>query len=566
MNEPLNKYVILFGIFIVILVIIGVIVTSCKWNKDDFTSTKEDFSTGETVTVNYENSLKTDVRFLKIGAGAAIDKESMRTFLNPTIAGTDFAVVQNKDGQFIQISVPEFRATNGFIPPSFAFFPYGSGSDLYRVYNKNEDTNLEGSKICMKECADTNCAAVQTEVSQNCSAVGIETEEGLTDSCGSSSEASCTLYYNNVQEADDAYYKIYDKYNQLTNRADYLGEKYYAFEEIPRPSPTLGQLPSEATVKWCPPDIVRPDPDDKNSEFTAGNPYATIPGSPTCTCISDPISVCEDPNCCIYRDLLTTEGAKQKLPFYNLPTSILSGRYCRGEVYDSDRSLFTGKNKCCGWCPKSESLWDSITGLFSIDTEDSNYEFIDCSDYKRGCCGECPVLDGGSIGTQYVKCPDANYWYEAEEESFIPTSYWVPSDYYECVNPDNGGLYRLPGEPEFDTCYNNALPYIKQKDDERAAQELMQCCYFRTLGCIEQSTQPDCDNFNPDSVIRGCFGDPPILNIDSVGNQGIGACSDNNTIPQSGRCINDPPGTLCSTFPYSCDDPEAGELWVQVSL
>ena len=77
-------------------------------------------------------------------------------------------------------------------------------------------TNYEsGRENCMKACSYTNCIAVQTEVPENCSQETSPTGSG--DACGSNAGFSCTLFYNNIQDADDGYWLFGNYSNSVGN-------------------------------------------------------------------------------------------------------------------------------------------------------------------------------------------------------------------------------------------------------------------------------------------------------------------------------------------------------------
>ena len=257
---PKNKnyntiIIILVAIAVIVPIIFIAVLYSC--NSENFSTLlknmKENFSLNETVTLKPRNPFETEITFKNIGNGVAIGVDQMINWLQPSIIdGLPLVIDENKDGENVYITPKQYRSTNGFIPPSFTFYPFGKVNTSYRIYNKNAKANREGSNDCMRMCADTNCIAVQTEVPELCAFQKVETPKGFKHACDNSSEAACTLFYDTIPNADDAYYKI-NKRLKVTGREDYMGEKYYILDKFPESSPSVvDQIPSEATVQWCP--------------------------------------------------------------------------------------------------------------------------------------------------------------------------------------------------------------------------------------------------------------------------------------------------------------------------
>ena len=242
-----------------------------------------------------------------------------------------------KDGNGNNMTLPKnrLRAVQGFIPPAFSYFPTGQMDQSY-----NGNTYEDGRKKCMEACIETDCLALQTEVPENCYQQVIP-DNGITDpedpdfgkpgfvlptdvtetelgdfvpkqgtfdnGCGNRSTHSCSLFYDDINKADDAYYTLHSK------EPSKLGQKYYTNETNPDPTPGTGK-PSEETVKFCPSYIGKLD--------ARSAKYATLKGYPknSCKCVDE--DICTDPKCCKFRRLLTTDFVKESYPYFTLPVAV----------------------------------------------------------------------------------------------------------------------------------------------------------------------------------------------------------------------------------------------------
>lgn len=501
----------------------------------------ERFANGnETVIVPPDNPFETEVKFKKIGNGVAIDKFAMGKYVGPFSSDVikEYYAERDRDGQYstcltqgdctsgicsdllstqggpkycLNIAakkVSEFRSSYGFIPPSFAFYPYGKSNTNYKYYNKGDlndpnNLNVKGNNMCMRACSDTNCAAVQIGVPENCAMKKSDTlGNNNTHSCGPLSEASCTLFYKTIEESDDAYYNLYNK-KLSTGRSDYLGEKYYILGETPELTPSIGFVPNgeNTPVKWCP--SYMPPPKGYDQEGLSQNVYNTAYGKTGCSC-SALTSDCKDPNCCKYRPLLTTDGSQAASPYFNVPINFMQKKACK--------AIQTSTGECCGVCPQT----------------DGTVKFSSCEGKLKG-------EAGGSLTT----------WDTADESS-------------ECKDEAQNDK-----DPKNATCYVTYLADLVKVGKKQAAINLSKCnCYFRTRACILIGVQPTCLDKAGTSVQRGCVGDPPILTTDEIRSDGIGACDDMKVVPKSVRCEYDDVGKLCTGFAYGCG-PESGSLWVR---
>ena len=495
-KKLINIALIIIGILF-ILCIIGGFVSYCKPEGFRMVTRKIKETFAQTDTVN-------GVTFRDEGNGSAVDIQAVKKYLQPSSGGEQLAEIEgvtNVNGDPIKVTHPQYRATHGFVPPSFAYFPFGINSKKYKIYNKSNKNQDEGNKLCKEACAKTpGCIAVQTEVPQNCSMRRVSTADGDKHACGDSSEASCTLFYDTVENADDGYYDLYKDFIDKTGRNDAMGEKYYIYSVSPEPTPTIGQKPSEATVKWCPPNIVHPTTAD-NTQWLEAPDYATKPDAlQECTCSGKPNEVCEDSNCCKYRELVTTEGAKYRSPYYNLPYSILEKDLCLGVSQGKDCGLING-------------------------------EYKSCPIYKEG---DENIPSGEATWDTKEQCSD-----EALEEEMINKCYTRAIKNWNSNRPQ-------------------AIYDLTHDDDDH------KCCFFRTKACIVRSIQPNCQPDNPDFVRRGCYGDPYILAVQNVGTEGITAISNDAVIPPDQRCANKGNALCTNGFAYGSSE-KAGKLWVVTS-
>ena len=205
-----------------------------------------------------------DKKFCKIGYGTAISDNAMDRWFNGILNYT------NHEGKKITLSSEQYRSSHGFIPPAISYFPYGNSNDLYRPEDldfsvldpKREGLNQqEGNEKCMQACIDTGCTAVQTEVPQNCYTTkttvpipagliatnpitGETTEGGFMESkgdCKGKPTHTCTLFYDSVESADDAYYTISQDQEQINGEfVRKHGVKYYQEKGSPNLSPWEG--------------------------------------------------------------------------------------------------------------------------------------------------------------------------------------------------------------------------------------------------------------------------------------------------------------------------------------
>jgi len=518
----------------------------------------ETFANAETVIVPPDNPLQQEVKFKKIGNGVAIDIKAVGQYKGNFTSNIIpiFYPERDRDGQYAKCitqddcpsgicsdalsttggskyclnlaskKVSEFRSSFGFIPPSFAFYPYGKANTNYKYYNtgdKNdpENLNVKGNNICMRACSDTNCAAVQIGVPENCAMKKSETLPN-SHSCGGLSEASCTLFYNTIEESDDAYYTLYNK-NLSTGRSDYLGEKYYLLGETPELTPSAGYSPNgeNTPVKWCP--SYMPPPKHYNQEAVNQNVFNRAEGADACGCggIMDSGSQCTDTNCCKYRPLLTTNGTQAARPYYNIPINFLQKKACA--------AIQTSTGECCGVCYDDEG----------------RMKYISCEGKLKG-------VAGGSTTTWDT----ANIGPNGKPESSM------------CEEKDKGEK-----DSSDITCYADYLVDSVTLGKKQAALKLQGCnCTFRTRSCNIIGIQPTCLDKDDTSVERGCVGDPPILITDKVNitkdatgkiiDNGITSCDDMKVVPRSFRCEYDDVGKLCTGFAYGCG-PESGSLWVR---
>jgi hypothetical protein len=243
---------------------------------------------------NVERFGNSTTTFKPIGYGPVIDKTKVKNWLNGTTPLDANNSVSGQttwlDGNGTPITIPteQFKALYGFIPPSFAYYPKGQTSSDY-----NGTNYASGRENCMKACALTNCTAVQTEVPENCSQKA--NPSGSGNSCGTNSPFSCTLFYDNIKNADDAYWTInnFSSGVGLTTSpgcfeatgASCLGKKYYEDNAVPTTLPNNGVIPSQNSTPFC-----------DSSVTNAAN--------------------------CVKRPLLTTEYVQSNHPYYSLPINV----------------------------------------------------------------------------------------------------------------------------------------------------------------------------------------------------------------------------------------------------
>ena len=493
-------------IFFTIVLLVGIVVACLikKYNSENFRTLTENGTT-----------------FRKIGTGVAIDSEAMASYLTSSGGGFDipYTNINQSDLQF-NISESQHKLQTGFIPPSFTFYPFGKLNKAYnfRTPQKNETVNEKGDEICMEACSSTDCVAVQTEVAQNCAFEPLEPGSTSSNTCGETSEAGCTLYYSTVEDADDAYWDISNRYTGGEG-GTFVGEKYYDLAPAPASTPsTNGSKPSRADVPWCGPSITKPDPiQEPDYDFTPQSPWATnyekhtqgrgiiaqqevvdeLGVSIKCSCIGDTTD-CNDPNCCKYRELLTSKHSRYKHPFYRIPVSAIDNSYCEATTDGGDA------------CGKIDDLL-----------------------YKS-----CPKEN-------LLQNPDGDYW-DTSPQSM------------ECIGESEEALKVCYSEmsTHFNDLQDASNTYTKQIVRQKIKTAADKCCGTQNRACINRVLQPSCD---PDVVERGCFGDPPILNVHEISNKSnLKACSDETVIPSTRRCVNQN-GLVCLDFPYSC---KSGTLWI----
>lgn len=517
-------------VFIIVVVggIIGVVVWYVK--KRDSDTLPNIVNEGNREPANVPGSLThSGQTFKNIGTGPAIDQTVMNT--STWLKSNEIGYI-NHENVSIDLPSERYRSIVGFTPPSFTYYPNGKEPGTYKQYDNEIDTPAirvdEGRNKCFDTCIETNCSAVQTEVPELC----YETRYSVQDpddpsitimtknTCDKSNEPShgCTLYYNSVNEADDAYYDIS---NQSEIESAKLGRKYYDLNPNPTSQPLFnsnpGIKPSELEVKWCNADITPESFNDK---------YATVKDSSSnCSCTNDDVN-CTDPNCCVFRELLTTDWAKHNTPYYNLPVDATSSteKACKA---------LNQSNECCGLCE---------------DPVDSG-NFV----YKS-----CPMTKQGIDGT-FNPSTSSSWWVldVAKDKCNPPlasSTWWDkinPTGIAETIWDDNNET-----PVSTDTCLTN-FENAYNDDKELAESELTKCCEFKDVACINLVSQPTCEI---SSSARGCFGNPPILNTDTTTKTQIKACSDTSLISNEYRCSDDISGKLCTAFPYSCG-PNQGTLW-----
>lgn len=440
------------------------------------------------------------ITYKPIGYGPVLDKTKVRNWLNngnPKDGKTTW-----KDGNGDNIQVPEdrFKSLYGYIPPSLSYYPNGQSG----VYNVEGDNYKLGRENCMKACSLTNCIAVQTEVPENCSQQ--QSVSSAVKSCGSNSEYSCTLFYNNIQNADDAYWELENIGSSNSTgcfgsggnggsgeTGSCMGKKYYEASSTPIKLPNTtgtpnGTKPSESAVRFC---------DDSVTKTNAAG-YGQV-GTNTCSCSY--AGPCTDTNCCIMRPLLTTEHVQKKYPYYTLPVDI-------------------SKVKAGG--DSSEALVPSVS-------------------YTDGIGKSC-----GLVGNKLVSCSETNVC----KTNGIPTENCWKVDTNTATSKCSGDLLSATS-----TEATSALNKYKNKmnaGDDKNYSDLYQSCYYRQKLSTVIPVQFGCTDSN---VQIGCWGSPPVIYTNSLSGPGnFGACSDSSIISNTERCQSGGEGNIyaCAGFPYSC--------------
>lgn len=565
-----NKYLDSQTIFVIIMIIIFIIfiISLCFYNKDKFLNLLENFGfVGEIIEVD-------NIKFVKKGYGPAIDDTVMTIgqdgLNNPWNSGATEIQYKNHEGLTLYLTGAEFRSINGFIPPSFEYFPFGINKSQpgYKEYKPDDNdfnandyryngSNIEeGRQMCLQACKDTGCIAVQTEVPQLCydrrttipvpdglEIVGMPDQKFMVskNDCKDKATHGCTLFYKDIVSADDGYYILSggeDKYNDPTVPIK-IGEKYYEQNRLPDITPGSG-LPSTSTIKFCDPEVT---------EGGISSRYKTkLNATSECTCSSE--SECSDSNCCLYRDLLTTKYAKYNMPYYNLPLNLTRAddienyserALCNGIIYDPSKSFIS-----------------NLFGVNNIYTHDN-------------CCGYCLQEDGSK---KLVSCPGTKRYIDGTYKSVNNTPeniniYWHINT-SQCAQP-SGGLEGVWGDivdwfEGSNTTRSDEECVDKYKElyntnKSAAYDELTTCCTYLDQACQTVTVQPYCKSGGGD-VIRGCFSNPPILNVDKVTEGGlIKAADDTTVIPSANRCIENADGVICKAFPYGVSE-KSGSLWI----
>lgn len=297
------------------LIIVGV--NNTKFSKE----INRDNTTIVNPVENFGN--ETTTTYKAIGYGPVIDKTKVKNWLNGTSGITGLNLESDKtawlDGNGVPISIPtdQFKSLYGYIPPSFAYYPKGQTKNDYNA------TNYEsGRENCMKACSLTNCIAVQTEIPENCSQKSNPNETG--NSCGSNAEFSCTLFYDNIKNADDAYWTMNNFSSGIgltnspgcfeTTSTSCLGKKYYEDSAVPTELANKSIKPSQNPVPFCESSV-------------------------------------SDPGNCVKRTLITTEYVQANHPYYSLPinaskaSGAVSGNF---SMLVPTKSYKNGQGTSCG--------------------------------------------------------------------------------------------------------------------------------------------------------------------------------------------------------------------------
>jgi hypothetical protein len=517
---------------IVLLVTVALLVIAIICVAVGISNTKVNSIDRNSVTVtkpasNFENikeNFGTDTQTYKpIGYGPVLDKVKVKNWLNGNAGSSNLTLTKEQtawtdgNGQAIAIPTEQFKALYGFIPPSFVYYPKGQASNDY-----NEINYSSGRQDCMKACSLTNCIAVQTEIPENCSQK--TSAAGKGNACGSNSTFSCSLFYDSIQNADDAYWNIsnFSSGSGLTNSpgcfettgSSCLGKKYYEDNSVPTELPNSTLPPSQNAVTFCGPSVTK----------TNNGGYGIASGS--CSC-NGPVGQdgCADPNCCVMRPIITTEYIQNKYPYYALPLNV---------------------SKASG----------VTSGNISMVVPSVNY--------KNGIQTSCGVVNGASAN-QYNHCSSVH---GGGEQCLVSctenTACASDFDTSNCWKIDPSTCSGDPfdkntGKSALDTYkqnYQNASPPGSNYDD------LYSACYYRQQLTIVQPVQFNCD---PAVVTRGCYGSPPIISTDSLSSPtAIAACSDTTVIPDSLRCQQNSSNlAACKDFPYSCGTNNGtNTLWI----
>lgn len=552
-------------IILFILVVIGGVMLSFSVGDSFIMGAPKEPISGEDVTVtvpiigNQEN-FGSDNTYVNIGFGPLVDKTRVSNWINGKLPGSSLPGTSNwidNNGDVISLPTPAFKSIYGFIPPSFSYFPQGQDTNLY-----NPENYETGREKCMEVCSLTNCRAVQTEVPQNCFHETIitstptgEDDEGnpfpkqgeFENGCANQSSHSCTLFYDNIENADDAYWTI----NQLGNGGcvnkegeellGCLGKKFYEDATIPAVQPTETQVPikpSESTVKWC------------DFSVSNSNPFSAYAGN-NCTCTTE--EDCDDPACCRFRNLLTTESLNSSHPYFNLPIDISSlETNSTPKLVKAVNIAQDGSTSCCGLCPPSgfaeeraeETGKDKKFFNNSNDIDDSEKILISCKPNKceNSSQKDCWTIDKFAPETF---C-SSNLTQQQQEEQCTKTSSGLYCDGDNFENRDEPSGFFQKFKEMFDP-------------DRPKYNQLMRNCFFRNQASVPSVIQFNCP---ADQVVRGCFGSPPVLITEDISGE-VGACSNDSIIPQVARCEADKKG-VCTGFPYQCGSQfGSNRLWIK---
>lgn len=478
--------IVYLGIVGLIIALTGVILASVSTQRAP-TMGGGNMISGNDIVIQKESfgqDIPGKIVYKNIGYGPLISKNRVTEWLNGVKSGSTSTLESNwTDANGVGIKIPKdaFRSIYGFIPPSFEFFPYGHNNHTYNTSNYEDGRNK-----CIDACTKTNCVAVQTEVPQNCfhqtipvknptGKNGTPTESEYVNACEDKATHACNLYYKSVRDADDAYWGL--EYNKL-------GKKFYEYNENPEQSPSGGKKPSESVVKWCDSSVEKPN---------LGSMY----GGKNCTCVNE--TNCNDPGCCKWRNLLTTEAVNSARPFYNLPIAVESIK------------------------KESDGLEENVV-IDSVSVK---------NDGTQECCGKCP---GGLISCPSKKC-----------ESDSEKNCWKINS-KQC----SGSLFIE------DNYAKDAYEEFKKNYDGKNYTSLMKSCYYRNKATVPVVKQFNCPL---NEVVRGCYGSPPIISFDGLEGP-YGACSNEKIIPNEKRCGDNDVECL-DKFVYNCGTQYgSNRLWV----
>jgi len=509
-STPLKWMLLVFGILLIVpiaLVIVGAENQTGNGSGISNAPTavpsgalKEQFGTG-TGTDTYKS----------IGSGPLIDKIKVNNWINgflPSQTTSNFSSWPDGNGNMIQINSTSFKSLYGFMPPSFSYYPEGQQSNNYNASNYQT-----GRQNCMTACSMTNCIAVQTEVPENCSQKQAPGNSSA-NTCGNNSTFSCSLFYDSLQNADDGYWTLQHHNTSIggtgsgcmnTSTDACLGNKYYENQTIPTNLPDMNTLPSQSIVKFCGP----------TAKKTGNSIYGTNPGAATCSCTG---ASCTNPNCCIIRDIITTEYIQNTNPYYALPI----------KIYDA-KSVSAPS----GSIPGSYSM---VVSALNVDNAGNTTK-----------CGLITDIHGNyssvaSCNTTACQAPGS-------------TNCWK-------VDPSkcSGDIYTGPNTSGTPNAAATALATFKS-GGATDYNLLESSCYYLQLMSQVTPVEFNCPT---DTVTRGCVNGPPIIFTSNLSGE-YGACSSNSIIPQSARCQENP-STLssCTGFPYSCGSNNgSNNLWMR---